>query len=223
VAAIDMPGTGKSRVELSPTADEVLRGATEQLTDRLSAPRTSFFGISFGGHWAAKLALTGRVNAAVDLGGPVGAGGSTLDLAALPNGMAGIVGNAFGLSAPPGQPDLDRFADEFSLRRQGLFDASTSVPLLVINGTDDQYIPTEDTTAFATSPNATVWLVRGATHCAVEHLHRVLPAAFSWTRAQLEPASRTAVNAARIAQLPLTPLLTSTQDAGVREPPGRPR
>lgn len=222
VAVLDMPGTGESEVPLACDADEILAGAVEQLADRLGARRTAFFGISFGGHWSAKLALTGRVDAAVDLGGPIGAGGSNIDLGALPNGMAGIVGNALGLSKPPSRAEVARFASEFSLRRQGLLDMPASVPLLVINGTADQYIPAEDTTAFATAPNATVWLVRGATHCAAEHITRVLPAAMTWARARLEPGSRTATNAARIAQLPLTPLLAATEEGSLRQHLGWP-
>src|SRR5437763_6842344 len=56
VAAVDMPGTGESRVALAPDADVVLAGAIDRLAAELPARRTAFFGISFGGRWAAKLA-----------------------------------------------------------------------------------------------------------------------------------------------------------------------
>jgi esterase FrsA len=107
VVAVDMPGTGESRLALTPTADRVLGGVVDQLADRYAADRTSFFGISFGGHWAAKLALTQRVSAAIDLGGPVGAGERRIDVAALPYAMPGILAHALRLDAVPAGPQAE--------------------------------------------------------------------------------------------------------------------
>lgn len=192
VAAMDMPGTGESAVALAPDADEIVDGVIAQVAERVGARRSAYLGISFGGHWAVKLAATGRADAAVDLGGPIGAGGAALDVDALPNGMTGIIGNALHLDAMPGREDTLQFAADFSLRTQGVLDQPLAAPLLAINGTRDQYIPVEDTSVFAADPNATVWLVRDATHCAAEHIRRVLGAAFAWTHARLEPTRRTA-------------------------------
>ena len=60
---------------------------------------------------------------------------------------------------------------------------------------------------FTADPYATVWPIREATHCAAEQLTRIMPAAVTWARAQLEPRSRRANAAAQLAQLPLRPLL----------------
>ncbi|MBF8185021.1 alpha/beta hydrolase [Nonomuraea sp. K274] len=209
VAVLDMPGTGESEVPLAADADVILAGAVERIAGHVGAGRTAFVGLSFGGHWAAKLALTGRVHAAVDIGGPVGAAGHTVDLSTLPNGMPGIVGHALGLAALPTADDADRFAADFSLRRQGLLDDPLPVPLLAVNGTADPYLPAEDTAVFHGDPNATAWLVPGAGHCASEHLATLLPAALAWLRFQLERDPRSAADLIR-ARHTIDPLLAGS-------------
>jgi esterase FrsA len=170
---------------LTPSADQILVGVVHELADRLGAERTSFFGISFGGHWAAKLALTGDVDAAIDLGGPVGAGDNTLNVANLPNGMTGIVAHALDLDRLPTPEETEDLVDRFSLRRQGLLDGSGSEYLLAINGDRDLYVPLADTTVFSSHERATVWVVKGASHCAAERVRRVIPAAVAWLMARL--------------------------------------
>lgn len=59
----------------------------------------------------------------------------------------------------------------FSLRRQGLLHGNACVPMLVINGEQDQYIPQEDSTLFARYTGNQVWLMHGMTHCAAEVHH----------------------------------------------------
>ncbi|MCA1185187.1 esterase FrsA [Saccharopolyspora sp. 6T] len=189
VAAVDMPGTGESRVPLAADADLLLAGTARQLADRTRCAKTAVLGLSFGGHWAAKLALTGRVDAAIDLGGPIGACGSAVDVLGLPHGMAGSVGNALHLAELPGRAEADRFSLEFSLRRQGLLSTRSAAPLLAINGTGDPYVPLRDTIALADRPEAEVWLVPGTGHCARERLPRVLPPAIAWLLAELSPRS----------------------------------
>jgi len=76
----------------------------------------------------------------------------------------------------------------------------------VVNGADDAYVPREDTTAFRGRPEATVWLVRGASHCAAERLRRVVPAAIAWLAAALAPGAATRAGSA-LARQPLRPLL----------------
>jgi esterase FrsA len=217
VAAVDMPGTGESQVPLTPTGDRILAGVVEQVADRVGAERTSFFGISFGGHWAAKLALTGEVAAAIDLGGPVGAGETTINVANLPNGMTGIVAHALGLDRIPTEEETEDLVDSFSLRRQGLLDAPTRAHLLAVNGENDLYIPLADTTVFASHPRATVWVVKDAGHCAAERVQRVTPAAVGWLTARLNPDSgvyRAVQRALRLALRPHLAALPSRASAG---------
>jgi esterase FrsA len=162
VAAIDMPGTGESEVPLDPDGDRIVAAAVDRLADRWRAPARSFFGISFGGHWAAKLALADRVDAAIDLGGPVGSGEHAIDFSTLPNGMTGIVANALGLGALPDPEAVADLVDRFSLRRQRLLGRPHRAALLAVNGDLDPYVPLADTTVFEADPNATAWVVEGA-------------------------------------------------------------
>ncbi len=184
VVAIDMPGTGESTIPLAPDADVVYRGVLDAL--RGPSARTAALGISAGGPWAAKLALTGTVDAAVDLGGPVGAAPRDgASLLRMPNGMPGIVANAIGLDSLPPPAEAERLLDTFSLRHDGLLTPRVTAPLLAINGTDDAYVPAADLDVFRTFPNATVWAIPGATHCAAERIVLVLLAATAWLRVQL--------------------------------------
>ncbi|MFG2001481.1 alpha/beta hydrolase [Spirillospora sp. NPDC048911] len=205
VAAIDMPGTGESQVPLTPRADQILTGLVRRLRADYALP-VGFLGLSFGGHWAAKLALLGEVDAAVDLGGPTGAADEPVDVANLPYGMPGIIGNALHLDALPTPALIAEQLLAFSLRAQGLLDRRGGAPLLAVNGADDQYIPRGDTTGLAGRPATTVWLVRGATHCAPERFRPLILAVWGWLTARLAARPTTPV-AERAARLPLAPLL----------------
>jgi esterase FrsA len=57
--AVDGPGTGQSPVKAGPTADRVLSRVIDYLGTRseVDAKRIVMHGVSFGGYWAAKLAI----------------------------------------------------------------------------------------------------------------------------------------------------------------------
>ena len=59
---LDGPGTGQSPVKVSPTADRVLSRALDYLVSRkeIDPKRIVVHGVSFGGYWASKLAITER-------------------------------------------------------------------------------------------------------------------------------------------------------------------
>ncbi|MBV8620844.1 MAG: alpha/beta hydrolase [Curvibacter sp.] len=193
VAAIDMPGTAESGLPLTADAHRVYQGLLAALAP---TGRKAVLGVSFGGHWAAKLALLGDVDAAVDLGGPtvVFESGSAF-MRSLPNGMPGIIANALGLPGMPDDAEMAALMQPFSLRHQGLLTGQGGAPMLVVNGEHDQYIPQEDSTLFACHARHRVWLMRGMSHCAAEGLVRILPAVLAWLRMRLygeTPAARLA-------------------------------
>ncbi|MDB4989859.1 MAG: hypothetical protein JWN04_5037 [Myxococcaceae bacterium] len=194
VAAVDMPGTGESPGPLTPHADRQYLSVLDAVA---RGRRRGFFGVSFAGHWAAKLALLGEVDAAVDLGGPIGARPATGALIReLPNGMPQSLAHALGLTSLPDEQELTRVLADFSLRRQQLLDPERlQTPLLVCNGARDPYIPCEDTTEFYDYSHAEVVLLRDAYHCAGDRFSRVAPFLVSWLRATLSPsrASRAAL------------------------------
>lgn len=210
VAAVDMPGTGESTVPLAPDADRILVGLVSELRRAYGRP-VGFYGISFGAHWAAKLALAGHVDAAVDLGGPTGAADEPVDLLRLPYGMAGIVGNALHLDEMPEQAAIGDLLASFSLREQGLLDksgpGSGGSPLLVINGADDVYVPLGDIVGLAGRPETTVWVVKNAGHCAPERSTQVSLALWGWLAARLAPGRPLPRLAEVVARQPLRPFL----------------
>lgn len=187
VAAIDMPGTGETGGVLSPSSHEVYEGVLDALAPR-SLVKRGVLGISFGGHWAAKLAMRKSVECAVDIGGPVGH--VPIDkhyLAALPNGMTGIVANAMGFPGMPTPDESDRMLQAFSLR--DLLASGSSAPLIAVNGAGDPYIPEAETRVFATIPNGRAWIVAKGDHCAANVFPRLMPHLIAWLRLMLHGES----------------------------------
>jgi esterase FrsA len=184
VVAFDMPGTGECDAALAPDADVVYA----QVADAVRRPDrpVGVMGISFGGLWAAKLALLRQVDFAVDVGGPVGAQfPAPRRPLALPNGMTGIVAHALRLDAMPAPEEVPAVLDGFSLAGQGLLGPDRRpAPILVVNGTDDVYVPTADSTVFEQYPEAEVQLVAGAGHCAAERITDVVTQAITWITGQ---------------------------------------
>ena len=186
VVAFDMPGTGESMVALSKDSDWIYRAVLQSCGG--AHRRKGIFGLSFGGHWAAKLALRGDVDFAVDLGGPIAAAASDGALLAnLPNGMTGIVANAMRLAALPTPAMAATILEAFSLDAQGLLtpqSLKSMSPLLAINGDDDPYVRPDDSLLFHGGPQNTVWLVPSAGHCAERRLRLLMPAILMWLRVQ---------------------------------------
>ncbi|MDO0934869.1 alpha/beta hydrolase [Streptomyces sp. DG2A-72] len=203
VVCVDMPGTGEAPGPLAPDADRLLSGLVAEIRRWRPGEPVAYLGLSFGGHWAVKLAVRGVVDAAVDIGGPTGAAGpeEPIDVLGLPCGMPGILGNALGLESLPEAAEIDGMLDAFSLRRQGLLGpgADSGVPLLAANGAHDQFIPRADTTRLADRPGTTVWIVPGATHCAAEHIRPLLAACWAWLLTR--PAFRRGHGRARLRQV----------------------
>ncbi|MEY9844542.1 esterase FrsA [Streptacidiphilus sp. BW17] len=203
VVTLDMPGTGESRIPLAPDSDRVYAEVIALLRARYGFP-VGIMAFSFSGLWAARLALLGEVDAAVAIGAPTGAADEPVDVLKLPYGMAGIIGNALGMTAlaePKAVPDL---VARFSLRE--LLDRPGGSPLLAVNGERDQYIPLGDLTGLAGRPDTTVWALRDATHCAPERFPLLAPALWSWLTARLLPgAQRSPLKA--VGTLPVRPWL----------------
>jgi esterase FrsA len=191
VVVFDMPGTGECDVALAPDADVVYAQVADAVRahERPDGP-IGVMGISFGGLWAAKLALRRQIDFAVDVGGPVGAQHpAPRRPLALPNGMTGIVAHALRLDGLPAPDEVPELLDGFSLAGQGLLGPDRRpAPLLVLNGTDDVYVPTADSTVFEQYPQAEVHLFPGAGHCAAERITDVVGRAIAWIGQQTAAA-----------------------------------
>ncbi|OBK28584.1 hypothetical protein A5659_05785 [Mycobacterium sp. 1165196.3] len=180
--AFDHPGTGETAIPLDQHADEVIRGLARHART-LGDGRVAHFGASFGGNFAAMSGLSGIVDAAIDLGGPVVAAFGPDNLAKLPYGMHDILGNAM-------QWDHSRTLDQLSagmerLNRADLLAQQTNSAMLVINGADDYFVPQSDTLDFRGRRDTEVHLVEGTGHVAMSKAPEVVPKIIAWLRRQM--------------------------------------
>jgi esterase FrsA len=182
VVLVDMPGTGESTVPLAHDSDVILRGVIDQLRHGATV---GYVGFSFSGHWAAKLALAGAVDAGVAIGGLIAASFERDNVDRLPEAMVGIIGNALGCAALPSRAALLAGLEPFSLSRQGLLQARAKSPLFVANGDQDPYVPLADVTLFEGRASTEVRVAKGAGHCAAERMGALAPEMSRWLRAHL--------------------------------------
>jgi esterase FrsA len=179
--AFDHPGTGETAIPLDEHADEVIRGLADYART-LGNGKVAHFGVSFGGNFAAMSGLSGIVDAAVDLGGPVVGAFEAENVQKLPYGMHDILGNAMHWDHSPSLDELGAGLEQ--LNRQELLAQQRNSAMLVINGADDYFIPQSDTLVFQGRPNTDVHLVEGTGHCAMSKAPEVVPKIIAWLAAQ---------------------------------------
>jgi esterase FrsA len=145
--AIDMPGTGECPFPVSPDAERVLLAAIDAVRQHpaIDGTRVGCYGLSFGGHWAVKLAvqrpeLLGVVNNA----GPVHHSFQPEWLQRLPMGAKIALSRVLGIN-PQGNPQelLVRLA-ALSLVAQGWLPNARHAPLLSLNGEQDELVSIAD-------------------------------------------------------------------------------
>lgn len=150
--AVDSPGTGQAPVKVNPTAERMFSAILDYLQARpeVDSRRIIVFGVSFGGYWATKLAITEekRVLAVVAQSPPVDYFFSEQFL------REGTLGNreylfdlapAF-MAVVEGADSIDSLARELpkmSLVKQGLL-GKPMAPMLVVTGARDTQVPLAD-------------------------------------------------------------------------------
>ncbi|WP_020499608.1 alpha/beta fold hydrolase [Sciscionella marina] len=176
VLAFDIAGTGESEVPMTPDGGAEIVDGLIAHARALGNGTVAHLGISMGGYYSARSGLTGQVDAAIDLGGPVEAaftrGRETVF------GMSDILGNALGFAHRPTDAELGRHLPEFSLR--SLLDQDRNAPMLVLNGADDVHVPQHDTLVFTGRRETEVDLVPDTGHCAVSKAAEVWPSMIEW-------------------------------------------
>jgi len=150
--AVDGPGTGQAPLKASPTADRMFSAVLDHLAQnpRVDRSRVIVSGVSFGGYWAAKLAITERARllGAVVQSPPVDEVFSERFLRESTLGNREYLFDlapAF-LSVFDGAPtidDLARTLPAMSLRQMGLLGRPTT-PMLVVAGVKDTQVPIAD-------------------------------------------------------------------------------
>lgn len=176
VLTFDIAGTGESQVAMTPDGGTEIAEGVVAAARAMGARKIAYLGVSMGGHFAARLGLSGIVDAAVDFGGPVGA--QPRRRAPAHFGMFDIVGNALGYDR---RPELDEFIAamaSFSLR--ALLDQDRNGPMLVVNGADDVHVPIEDTLVFEGRRATSVHLIPGTGHCAATKSDEAFGIILNW-------------------------------------------
>jgi esterase FrsA len=150
--AVDGPGTGQAPLRVSPTAERMFTPIVDYLASRPEIDRTRILahGVSFGGYWAAKLAMLEptRLRGVVAQSAPVhtffsekftreGTLGNREYLFDLAPAFVSVVDGANTVE------DLIRLFPNMSLVAQGLIGRPTS-PMLVIIGVKDTQVPLAD-------------------------------------------------------------------------------
>ena len=180
--AFDHPGTGETAIPLDEHADEVIRGLADYART-LGNGKVAHFGVSFGGNFSAMSGLSGIVDAAVDLGGPVVGAFGAENVQKLPYGMHDILGNAMHWDHSPTLDELRAGLGQLN-RQQPLAQRRNSA-MLVVNGADDYFVPRSDTLAFQGRPQTEVHLIEGTGHCAMSKASEVVPQIIRWLGAQV--------------------------------------
>jgi pimeloyl-ACP methyl ester carboxylesterase len=170
--ALDMPGTGQSSFRIAAPGGEREFSAVLDLVARrsdLDAKRVVVYGGSWGGHWAARVAISerSRIRGAVVQGGPV-------HEYFQPEWQRKAIGTREYLfelfearSAIYGVKTLDEFlayGPKMSLVTAGIVD-KPSAPMLLINGVKDSQVPIEDLFLLLRSGSPKeVWINPGGGH-----------------------------------------------------------
>lgn len=148
--ALDMPGTGESPLKIDVGSDRIFSRVLDHLQTRtdINTARIGFQGVSWGGHWAARIAYAEpqRLRAVVNWAGPVhGYFQRDWQLKAL--GTREYLFDLFPARAAVYDTDnLEAFlayGPRMSLKDEGSL-TRPSAPLLLVNGSRDTQVPIED-------------------------------------------------------------------------------
>lgn len=159
--AVDSPGTGQAPVKASPTAERMFRAVLDYLQQRPEIDKSRIFahGVSFGGYWAAKIAITeqGRLLGSVAQSPPIDAFftekflrentlGNREYLFDLAPAFVNVVEGANTID------DLARLLPDMSLSKLGLLNKPMA-PMLIVTGARDTQVPMSEVDLLLRSGN----------------------------------------------------------------------
>lgn len=181
--AFDIPGTGECPVPVSAQGERVPPGALAwaRADERIDPARIGVYGLSFGGHFATRLALLDPgLAGVVQNGGPIHEAFAASHLASLPPGTRAALARVTGQQ--PGNPAaLECALARLSLTGQGLLPARAHAPLLSINGAQDELVPISDLYHLAEQGvRQDVLVFAGDRHTASENRDLHEPLAVEW-------------------------------------------
>ena len=150
--AVDGPGTGQAPIKVSANAERMFSAVLDYLQQRPEVDRSRIIvsGVSFGGYWASKLAITerSRLLGSVAQSPPVH---ETFSVKFLREHTLGNREYLFDLvpafvnvfEGARSAADLARLMPGMSLQKQGLLDKPTT-PMLIVGGARDTQVPIVD-------------------------------------------------------------------------------
>jgi len=151
VLALDSPGTGQSPVKAAPGAERTLSRALDAVLQRpdIDARRVAVYGGSFGGYWAAILAVTEkhRVRAVVAQSPPIHETFARARTQALADNREYLFdyvpAQMFTYGAATTLEQLAEAREQMSLKTRGIL-GKPMAPMLVIGGALDTQVPIAD-------------------------------------------------------------------------------
>jgi esterase FrsA len=181
--SIDLPGTGESEWTLQPPGvNDVYARAIKYLAGRGDDPnRIGMLGLGFGGYWSVASAATcPELKAAVNCGGPVHRTFSQENLKKLPGYYKLALSCAMGYDPGDFDKALGALTDFSLLKSVDL--RRINIPLLSINGSNDQVVPIEDLFILAEegSIKQDEWVYQEDGHCAPHRFDEWMPRAVDW-------------------------------------------
>lgn len=183
VFVMEMPGTYAYEQPMSEASEGAYHVLIEQLSRHpsIDAQRIGFVGVSFGGHWAARMAAKSlRLRCAVACGAPTHHSFKVKGTIGIPDIIIRALLNTTGARS---LPSLGMKLQALSL--QGLY-RHIRIPLLVINGDRDTLLSTQDSVDLAAgAPHATLKLYPDDDHCAMGHYREWLDLSQAWLKEHL--------------------------------------
>jgi len=164
---MEMPGTYSYREPLSPASEGVYSKVIDFLAAHpgVDADRIGMIGFSFGGYWSTRMAaVEPRLKVAVSNGALTHRSFGALASFGTPEIIVSTLRNT---TAATSMADMSRKLAKFSLAQHY---RDIEIPLLVINGSHDTLISTQDSIDLAIgAPHAQLVLYEGDDHCAMGH------------------------------------------------------
>lgn len=142
--SIDIPGTGECLLPVTAAGERPALAALAHIRsdDRFDPARIGVYGLSFGGHFAAKLAIVEpSLAAVVQNGGPIHHAFAATNLRALPFGTRAALGRIIQVDPAADPTAFETELASLSLAARGLLPARVHAPLLSIDGARDELVP----------------------------------------------------------------------------------
>jgi|GEM_PF-501177 len=183
VLAFDGPGQGEiaARSTMRGDFETVIAAAIDFLERRremVDATGIGLFGVSLGGYMAMRAAaLEKRVTACISLSGPFD-GSTTLNLA--PRNQL-VTARLFGFA------DVEPLLDPTGPINLATAPRPITQPLLIIHGSLDHIVPTEQVALIQAWAQGTteLWTLEDSEHCCFSRAREVMPTAGDWMARQL--------------------------------------